>query len=50
MTVRQIALVALIAVLAVGLVTFVWANWPSWLESRIALRYLKSRRTSRLRG
>lgn len=48
MTVRQIALVALIALLAVGLITFVWANWPSWLESRIALRYLKSRRTSRL--
>jgi len=48
MTVRQTALVALVALLALGLVIFVRANWPSWLESRIALRYLKSRRTSRL--
>ena len=48
MNVRQTALVALVALLALGLVIFVRASWPSWLESRIALRYLKSRRTSRL--
>lgn len=48
MNVRQTALVALVALLALGLVLFVRSNWPSWLESRIALRYLKSRRTSRL--
>src|SRR5437762_8132866 len=38
----------LAVVAAVGLGLFVWYQWPSWLESRIALRYLKSRRSSRL--
>jgi len=40
--------VVLAVVAAVGLGLFVWYQWPSWLESRIALRYLKSRRSSRL--
>jgi lipoprotein-releasing system permease protein len=45
---REIVLVAVLALLGVGLIVFVRANWPSRLESRIALRYLKSRRASRL--
>src|SRR5438552_3568305 len=43
---RLPAVLAVVA--AVGLGLFVWYQWPSWLESRIALRYLKSRRSSRL--
>ena len=43
---RLPAVLAVVA--AVGLGLFVWFQWPSWLESRIALRYLKSRRSSRL--
>ena len=31
-----------------GALVFIRANWPSRLESRIALRYLRSRRVSRL--
>ena len=48
MSARDIALIVLLALLGAGLLAFVRANWPSRLESRIALRYLKSRRTSRL--
>ncbi|HMA42589.1 MAG TPA: ABC transporter permease [Gemmatimonadales bacterium] len=48
MSAREIATGVVLALLLVGVIAFVWANWPSWLESRIALRYLKSRRTSRL--
>lgn len=48
MSARAIAIGVVLALLVVGLGVFVWSNWPSRLESRIALRYLKSRRTSRL--
>ncbi len=48
MTIRQIALVALLLVLAAAAAAFVRANWPSPLEGRVALRYLRSRRASRL--
>jgi lipoprotein-releasing system permease protein len=48
MSVREIVLVALLVLLGVGLLAFVWVNWPSRLESQLALRYLRSRRVSRL--
>ena len=48
MTLRDGLLVGLGAVLLVGLVGFTRANWPSPLEARIALRYLRGRRVSRL--
>jgi lipoprotein-releasing system permease protein len=45
---RQVVLVAVGAVLLVALAVFLRANWPSRLESRLALRYLRNRRASRL--
>lgn len=36
------------AALVVALTLFAWFNWPSRLERHLALRYLKSRRSSRL--
>jgi lipoprotein-releasing system permease protein len=48
MSVRDLLLAAAGAPLLVGLVLFVRANWPSRLEAQIALRYLRSRRSSRL--
>ena len=48
MTPRAAVLVALAALAALGAILFVRSNWPSRLESRIALRYLKSRGVSRL--
>jgi lipoprotein-releasing system permease protein len=48
MTLQEIARVALFAAVAVAAVLFLRANWPSPLEGRVALRYLKSRRSSRL--
>jgi lipoprotein-releasing system permease protein len=40
--------VALALVVVAGFAVFVRRNWPSRLERQIALRYLKSRRSSRL--
>jgi lipoprotein-releasing system permease protein len=48
MTLREFALVALLVAVAGGAVAFLRANWPSALEGRVAMRYLKSRRSSRL--
>jgi lipoprotein-releasing system permease protein len=48
MTLEEIVRVALFAAVAVAAVLFLRANWPSPLEGRVALRYLKSRRSSRL--
>jgi len=48
MTVSQGLLVAVAVVAGAAVVVFLRANWPSPLEMRIALRYLRSRRTSRL--
>ena len=48
MTVRDIILVGVGALLLVAVVAFIRANWPSRLEARIAMRYLRSRRSSRL--
>ena len=48
MTLRDGALVALLVALAVAAAVFLRANWPSALEARVALRYLKGRRSSRL--
>jgi lipoprotein-releasing system permease protein len=48
MSIREIVVVAALALLGVGLLAFVWANWPSRLESQLAVRYLRSRRVSRL--
>lgn len=48
MSIRDILFVASGALLLVALVLFVRANWPSRLEALIALRYLRSRRMSRL--
>jgi lipoprotein-releasing system permease protein len=48
MTVSQGLLVAVAVVAGAAVVVFLRANWPSRLEMRIALRYLRSRRTSRL--
>jgi lipoprotein-releasing system permease protein len=48
MTVREIVLVAFGSLLAAAALVFVRVNWPSRLESRIAVRYLRSRRVSRL--
>lgn len=38
----------LLGLAAVALAWYVWRDWPSRLEARIALRYLRSRRASRL--
>jgi lipoprotein-releasing system permease protein len=43
-----VALAAVGLAALVGLLVFVRFNWPSSLERRIALRYLRSRRSSRL--
>jgi lipoprotein-releasing system permease protein len=48
MTPRAVVLVALAALAFLGALVFIRANWPSRLESRVALRYLKSRGVSRL--
>jgi lipoprotein-releasing system permease protein len=48
MTIAQGLLLALTLVVAAGVVAFLRANWPSRLETHIALRYLRSRRSSRL--
>ena len=48
MTIAQGLSLALGLVVTVGVAAFLRANWPSRLESRIALRYLRSRRSSRL--
>ncbi len=48
MSVRAIVLVVILALLGVGLSAFIWVNWPSRLESHLAVRYLRSRRVSRL--
>jgi len=48
MTVVQGVLLALALGVAVGVVMFLRANWPSRLETHVALRYLRSRRSSRL--
>ncbi len=48
MTIAQGLLVAFALVVAAGVVVFLRANWPSRLETHVALRYLRSRRSSRL--
>jgi lipoprotein-releasing system permease protein len=48
MSAPDAVLIALGLVLLAGLGAFVRANWPSRLEGHIALRYLRSRRSSRL--
>jgi len=48
MTIAQGFLLALGIVAAAGVVAFLRANWPSRLETHVALRYLRSRRSSRL--
>jgi lipoprotein-releasing system permease protein len=48
MTPRDVLFVVPAVVAALGAILFVRANWPSRLESRLALRYLKSRGLSRL--
>ncbi|MGH7538375.1 MAG: FtsX-like permease family protein [Gemmatimonadales bacterium] len=48
MTLHQIVLVAAAVLLSAALAVFVRVNWPSRLEGKVALRYLKSRRASRL--
>jgi lipoprotein-releasing system permease protein len=48
MTVRDIILVGVGALFLVAVAAFIRANWPSRLEARIAMRYLRSRRSSRL--
>lgn len=48
MTVAQGVLLALALGAAAGVVMFLRANWPSRLETHVALRYLRSRRSSRL--
>ena len=48
MNLRDAILVAVGALLLVAVAAFIRANWPSRLEARIALRYLRSRRSSRL--
>lgn len=48
MSLRDAAFVAAGALFLVALTVFVRANWPSRLEARIALRYLRGRRMSRL--
>ena len=48
MTLRDIILVGVGALFLVAVAAFIRANWPSRLEARIAMRYLRSRRSSRL--
>ena len=48
MNLRDVVLVAIGLALAAGVAVFVRANWPSRLEAGVALRYLRSRRSSRL--
>jgi len=48
MSIPQIASAALLLALLAGAAVFVRANWPSRLEAVVALRYLRSRRSSRL--
>ena len=48
MTIAQGFLLALGIVAAVGALAFLRTNWPSRLETHVALRYLRSRRSSRL--
>jgi len=48
MILSQAVFVAVVAILIIGLLGFVRSNWPSRLEATVALRYLKSRRASRL--
>jgi lipoprotein-releasing system permease protein len=48
MSVRGVVLVAAGAILLVVLLAFIRANWPSRLEIRVALRYLRSRRSYHL--
>jgi lipoprotein-releasing system permease protein len=48
MSLSAIALGALVLALLGGAAVFVRANWPSRLEAGVALRYLRSRRSSRL--
>jgi len=48
MTPLAVTLVVAALVALAGVGVFLWYNWPSRLELRIALRYLQSRRASRL--
>ena len=48
MSLPEIALAALVLALLGCAVAFVRVNWPSRLEAGVALRYLRSRRSSRL--
>jgi lipoprotein-releasing system permease protein len=48
MNLRDVLFVALGVLCLAAFVGFVRANWPSRLEARIALRYLRGRRASRL--
>jgi len=48
MNLRDIILVGVGALFLVAVAAFIRANWPSRLEARIAMRYLRSRRSSRL--
>jgi len=48
MSLSALALGALALALLGGAAVFVRANWPSRLEASVALRYLRSRRSSRL--
>lgn len=48
MSLSALALGALALALLAGAGVFVRANWPSRLEASVALRYLRSRRSSRL--
>lgn len=48
MSPREIGVLGLLVALTAAAALFLRANWPSPLEARIALRYLKSRRASRL--
>jgi lipoprotein-releasing system permease protein len=39
---------ALFVIATIGALVVLAANWPNWLDLRIAMRYLRSRRSSRL--
>src|SRR5437899_7759154 len=39
---------ALFVIATIGALVVLAANWPNWLDLRVAMRYLRSRRSSRL--
>jgi len=39
---------ALFVIATIGALVVLATNWPNWLDLRNAMRYLRSRRTSRL--